>query len=167
LTADRRLKRILVVEDDPEQSVMTELVLKFGGYTVLPAASGEQALAYARQDPLSLVILDMRLGEHMDGYDVLAALKADPTTADIPVLVLTAYDGMAQKARAMALGAECYEAKPYVAADFIDEVKHCLEAHRQERREQHRERRGQYLKRRGHENRYDSERNLARALVPA
>jgi len=80
---------VLVVEDSKFLRADREHVLKKAGYLVLTAADGLEALTVAREALPDLILLDMMLPK-LDGPSVLRALKADPVTAQIPVVVVTA-----------------------------------------------------------------------------
>jgi threonine synthase len=82
--------RIAIVDDNPDARRLVRRILQANGdYTLLEAGTGHQALALARREPIDLMILDLMMPE-VDGFAVLEALKADPRTAAIPVIVVTA-----------------------------------------------------------------------------
>jgi CheY-like chemotaxis protein len=85
--------KILLAEDSKFLRISTERALARAGYTVTTAVDGEQALQFAREQLPELILLDMLLPK-MSGPDVLKALKKDPTTKEIPVVVFT---GLSQK----------------------------------------------------------------------
>jgi CheY-like chemotaxis protein len=85
--------KILLVEDSKFLRVATERALTRAGYETFSAADGDQALALARERQPDMILLDMLLPK-MTGLDVLKALKGDPSTKAIPVVVMT---GMSQK----------------------------------------------------------------------
>jgi CheY-like chemotaxis protein len=87
------MQTVLVVEDSKLMRVEREHMLKRAGYLVTTAVDGEAALVAARDGHPDLILLDMLLPK-MDGPSVLRALKADPSTAQIPVVVVT---GLCQK----------------------------------------------------------------------
>jgi CheY-like chemotaxis protein len=80
--------KILLAEDSKFLKTATERALASAGYEVFSADDGEQALRLARQHSPALILLDMMLPK-ISGPDVLKALKSDPATAPIPVIVLT------------------------------------------------------------------------------
>lgn len=82
------MTKILLVEDSKFLRLATERALARAGYDVLTASDGEQALEMAREKKPDVILLDMLLPK-MTGPDVLKALKKDPTTADIAVVVFT------------------------------------------------------------------------------
>jgi CheY-like chemotaxis protein len=87
------MKKILLVEDSKFLRMATERALITAGYEVISAGDGERAVVLAREHAPSLVLLDVMLPK-MSGLDVVKALKKDPTTASIPVMMLT---GLSQK----------------------------------------------------------------------
>jgi CheY-like chemotaxis protein len=91
--------RVLAIDDDPLAVELIEAVLAPSGYQVLKASSGEEGLALARHEQPTLVILDL-LMPGMDGFAVVERLRADPSTADLPIVILTASNmSTADKAR--------------------------------------------------------------------
>ncbi|HEY4079182.1 MAG TPA: two-component system response regulator [Burkholderiaceae bacterium] len=104
-------QRVLVVDDTPENlSLMNDLLQDL--YQVKVAPSGARALKIARSDtPPDLILLDIMMPE-MDGYAVCRELKADPRTADIPVIFLTAMSEEADEEMGLGLGAVDYITKP-------------------------------------------------------
>jgi DNA-binding response OmpR family regulator len=111
-------KRILLAEDDRFLRRAAESALKRAGFTVLPAADGEEALRLARAEKPDLVLLDLIMPK-LQGFEVLKALKADPTTAMIPVVVLSnlGQDGDVQ--RALESGAVAYLVKANLSLDEL------------------------------------------------
>jgi diguanylate cyclase (GGDEF)-like protein len=102
--------RLLVVDDQPINiQVMHQI---FGGkYQMFMATQGAQALALCRNNPPDLVLLDVVM-PGMDGFEVCAALKADPATRDIPVIFVTAHTDAALESRALEVGAVDFISKP-------------------------------------------------------
>jgi len=81
--------RVLVVDDEEGIRVLCRVNLELGGYTVFEAADGVEAIAVARRERPDVIFLDLMM-PRMDGWDTLSALRADATTAEIPVVLLTA-----------------------------------------------------------------------------
>ncbi len=107
-----RKARVLVVDDTPANIDILMEALS-GDYIVTAARSGEKALSMVGREPRpDLILLDVMMPE-MDGYQVCERLKADPITAEIPVLFITALDGRDDEARGLALGAVDYITKPF------------------------------------------------------
>jgi len=106
--ADHRAGTVLVVDDDPAVRDLMQRYLDREGFRVVAAANGHEGLRLARQLRPAAITLDV-LMPGMDGWDVLTALKADPGTADIPVIMLTIAD---DRNLGHALGAAEYLTKP-------------------------------------------------------
>jgi signal transduction histidine kinase/DNA-binding response OmpR family regulator len=109
-TNGRGPRRILIVEDDPAAAALLGDYLADDGYTFEFLATGEQALARAIEDPPAVICLDIALPGELDGWDVLAKLKAHPSTAQVPVIVCTGRNG---RDRAAALGTADFITKPF------------------------------------------------------
>jgi two-component system sensor histidine kinase/response regulator len=108
-TDDRRT--VLVVDDIPDDIAILEGILR-ESYQVKAATDGERALQIARGDPPpDLIILDIMM-EGMDGLEVCRRLKADPKTAKIPVIFVTAKDEDSDESKGFAVGAADYVVKP-------------------------------------------------------
>lgn len=116
---------IHLVEDDPDQRRLVERILTARGYTVVLSPDGERGLETARSSPPDLVILDVVLPA-MNGYQVCRALRQDPATAHVPVLMLTAKDEPADEYWAGQAGATVFLSKPVEPSDLIDAVKGLL-----------------------------------------
>jgi two-component system cell cycle response regulator DivK len=102
---------ILVVEDNLANMKLAALLLRNAGHQVLAAADAESGLAAARAERPDLVLMDLQL-PGMDGLAATALLKADPATAAIPVIALTALAMKDDRARSLAAGCDGYIAKP-------------------------------------------------------
>src|SRR5438128_8219452 len=105
-------KAILVVDDDPKIVRVVEINLTQEGYQVRTAADGEAALAAVAQEPPDLVLLDVMM-PRMDGFETLKRLKADPASADIPVVMLTARAQDEDVFEGYGTGAQWYLTKPF------------------------------------------------------
>lgn len=117
------LSRVLYVDDDPDLRALAELALAtVGGLCVTLCADGSQAVALARATGAQLVLLDAVM-PGLDGPATLAALRADPATATLPVLFVTALDGADERARLLALGAAGIIAKPLDLMGLAAQVK--------------------------------------------
>jgi CheY-like chemotaxis protein len=97
-------KKILLVEDNDEIRELLALFIKHLGYKVFAAARGLEAIHRASVVHPDLIMMDIRM-PGMDGVDATARLKANPSTRDIPVLVVTAYGAGIDTRRALAAGA--------------------------------------------------------------
>jgi len=122
----RSVATLLVVDDTPENLVvLSELLVPW--YRVLVANSGPRALRLARSEPRpDLILLDVMMPD-MDGYSVLARLREDPATADVPVIFVTAMTAMEDEQRGFDLGAVDYITKPIRPPIVLARVKAHLE----------------------------------------
>lgn len=102
---------VLLVEDHPTMREAVRLVLASEAYEVADVADGAAALAAISAQPPDVVVLDLHMPV-MDGAEVLRALRADPVTASLPVIVITA-DGEEGRSAAVRLGADGYVTKPF------------------------------------------------------
>src|SRR5262249_7165646 len=103
-SADQRQGRILVVDDTPQNVRLLEAILIPRGYTVVGASSGQQALDLVAEQIPDLVLLDIMM-PGMDGHEVCRRLRADPSTALLPVVMVTA-SGDQNKVKALESGAD-------------------------------------------------------------
>jgi two-component system, OmpR family, phosphate regulon response regulator PhoB len=111
-------ERILVVDDEPDIVALVVYHLAKVGYKVSSASTGPDALAMARRDLPSLVVLDLML-PGMSGFDVLAKLREDTNTATVAVLMLTARKEEPDRIRGLELGADDYLTKPFSPQEMV------------------------------------------------
>jgi DNA-binding response OmpR family regulator len=102
--------RVLLAEDDRFLRKAAETALKRQGFTVLPAVDGEEALRMARSEAPDIVLLDLIMPK-LQGFEVLRALKADPATASIPVIILSNLGQESDVKQALEAGAAGYFVK--------------------------------------------------------
>ena len=125
--ADAPAKPLILVVDDQAPNIQAVgALLVQGGYDVMPAMSGEQALQRCEQRTPRLVLMDMRM-PGMDGFSVCAKLREHPRTAEIPVIFLTAAHEREVLVQAFESGAVDYVTKPFVAEELLARVKTHLE----------------------------------------
>lgn len=103
---------ILVVDDDFHVTEVLEFLLRSEGFTPVCAADGEEALLCLKRHLPALVLLDIML-PNLGGFGVLEALRADPRTKTVPVIVLSAKDLVAEVETAFEKGANDYVHKPF------------------------------------------------------
>ncbi len=121
---------ILIADDRVDNVELVCDLLNMEGYQALCAFDGLQALQKIRDCRPDLVILDVDM-PLMNGYEVCARLKANPETASIPVLMLTAWANPAQMVMGLQLGADDYIAKPFDYRELIQRIKVRLKAKRE------------------------------------
>lgn len=112
------------MEDHPTMREAMRLVLEGEGFVIDEAADGQRALEMMRTEPPDLVFLDMNM-PGSSGAEVLTEIRADPVTAGIRVIVVTA-DGEEGRARAMAIGADEYFTKPFSPITLLSTVEQVL-----------------------------------------
>ena len=115
------MARILVVEDNPDNMLLTVMLLQSVGHEVLPAVDAETGVALARRERPDLILMDIQL-PGMDGLAATALLKADEATRAIPVIALTALAMKGDEARIRAAGCDGYIAKPMRMHEFLAAV---------------------------------------------
>jgi adenylate cyclase len=111
---------VLVVDDQPQNIRLLEAILTPRGYDVLPASSGEEALASIEQNDVDLVLCDIVM-PGMDGYEVCRAIRERPATAYLPVVMVTA-SGDEQKIKALEAGADDFVTKPINQSELLARV---------------------------------------------
>ena len=118
-------KKILAVDDERHIVRLVEVNLARAGYQVVTAFDGREALQKVEAEKPDLVVLDVMM-PYMDGFEGLRNLKANPQTADIPVIMLTAKAQDADVFRGWQSGVDCYLTKPFTKEALIDTVNQYL-----------------------------------------
>jgi two-component system phosphate regulon response regulator PhoB len=118
--------KILVVDDEPEAVELVEFNLKQGGFDVLTATDGSEAVKKARTALPSLIVLDLMLPE-IDGLEVCKMLRRDPATASIPIVMLTAKAAEIDRVLGLELGADDYLTKPFSPRELVLRVRKILQ----------------------------------------
>ena len=117
--------RILVVDDEPDALEILSFKLKEAGYLPLLAKDGARAIALARDERPALIVLDLMLPE-VDGLEVCKILRRDPTTASIPIVMLTARAAEMDRVLGLELGADDYVTKPFSPRELVLRIKKLL-----------------------------------------
>ena len=121
-----RMARILLAEDDRFLRKAAEATLRQRGFTVVTAVDGEEALRLARKDVPDLILLDLIMPK-LQGFEVLRALKQDPATAHIPVIVLSNLGQARDVQQTMEGGAVAYFVKASISLqDLVSRVEELL-----------------------------------------
>ena len=116
------MTRILVVDDNELNLELTREVLELGGFEVAAEDNGAAGVERAKRMQPDLVLMDMRM-PGMSGVQALHALRAEASTAHIPVVVLTASVMKGDEARLLSEGFDAYMSKPIDSLSFADEVR--------------------------------------------
>jgi diguanylate cyclase (GGDEF)-like protein/PAS domain S-box-containing protein len=117
--------RILIIEDNATNMELMVYLLRAFGYTPLSAADGEAGVAAALREVPDLIICDVHLPK-LDGYGVVAALKADPTVRHIPTLAVTALAMLGDREKLLAAGFDGYIGKPVEPDTFVTQIESFL-----------------------------------------
>jgi len=104
-------EKILIVEDNPVHMRLIEMTLRAKDYTLLKAASGEEALEIAATDKPDLVIMDIHLPK-MNGFEVTRKLRENPAFSHTPIIAITAYAMKEDRERVIESGGDAYVSKP-------------------------------------------------------
>jgi two-component system phosphate regulon response regulator PhoB len=122
---ESKTKSILIIEDEKDIVDLIEYHLKQSGFSVISTLDGPSGLELARKKRPGLVILDLML-PGMDGKDVCRALKSNPLTQAIPILMLTAKAEEVDRVIGFELGADDYVTKPFSPRELVLRVKAIL-----------------------------------------
>ena len=117
-------RKVLVVEDNDMNMQLVEYLLEEGGYGILKASSGEEALALTRNPnnaPPDLILMDIHL-PGMDGLSVVRFIKSDPRMRGVPILALTAHAMRGDKDRFLDAGCDGYISKPIDVKTFLGAI---------------------------------------------
>ncbi|HUA37974.1 MAG TPA: response regulator [Candidatus Sulfopaludibacter sp.] len=119
-------RKILVVEDDPDQLEAIRGNLKDAGFAIGTAANGVDALIKTRSVSPDLIVLDLMLPQ-LNGLDICKTLRENPATASIPVIMLTGLDSYFTRVAGFEAGVNVYLTKPYQPEELISKVEELLE----------------------------------------
>lgn len=123
-------KRIIYIEDEQEMIDLVRLILSRKGYEVKGAIGGQEGLDLIRSNPPDLVLLDLMMPD-MDGWEVYQQMKANETTRNIPVIVITAKAQNIDKVLGVHIAkVEDYISKPFSPQQLIDSVEKVLKKSR-------------------------------------
>jgi DNA-binding response OmpR family regulator len=119
------MNRIQIIEDDRDISDLVRRYLEKAGFTVEVNASGREGLAALIAHPPDLLLLDLML-PHVSGAEICRAARANPATASIPIIMLTARAEEAERIAGLEIGADDYVAKPFSPNELVARVKALL-----------------------------------------
>jgi two-component system cell cycle response regulator len=117
-----RTPQIMVVDDDPDTVSILARHLQREGFVAIEAISGAECVRIAQERPVDVILLDLMMPD-MDGFQVCRALKEDPRTAEIPVIMITARDDLDARAEGMRLGVSDFLAKPVFRRQLANRIR--------------------------------------------
>ena len=120
-------KKILIADDEPNIVTALEFLLQRGGYEVLIARDGEEALKTLESARPDLVLLDIMMPVK-SGYEICRRIRERPEWAHIKVVMLSAKGRDAEVNKGMAMGADLYVTKPFSTRELMDQIKGLLAA---------------------------------------
>lgn len=113
---------VLLVEDNRDNRVIYGMMLEHAGYEIIEAVDGEEGIERAREHHPALILMDISIPK-IDGYTATRILKADASTANIPIIALTAHALAGEEQRAREAGCDGYLAKPVEPKRVLEEVR--------------------------------------------
>jgi len=118
-------KRILVVEDQPDNRQIIRDMLADTGYEIAEAENGEEALAAIAKARPDLILMDIQL-PIMDGYAATRRIKTDPALKSIPIIAVTSYALSGEEKKAREAGCDDYVPKPYSPRQLLAKIRQYL-----------------------------------------
>lgn len=118
--------RVLVADDDPDIVALVRIPLERAGHEVLSAGDGEQAWTVIVESAPDLAVLDVSM-PHLDGLALTRRVRANPTAAALPILILTAAVQAADAERALVAGATDYVSKPFSPKALTERIEALLD----------------------------------------
>jgi CheY-like chemotaxis protein len=115
------MRKVLIVDDEPDNIELMSRRLTRRGFDISGATSAEEGIAKAKAELPSIILMDIKMPV-MDGLEATRRLKADPATAAIPIIALTAHAMAEDRERATAAGADEYESKPVDLAQLLAKI---------------------------------------------
>jgi two-component system cell cycle response regulator DivK len=119
-------KRILVVEDQPDNRQIIRDMLAPTDYEITEAENGEEALAAIAKQRPDLILMDIQL-PIMDGYTATSRIKSDPTLRSIPIIAVTSYALSGEERKARAAGCDDCVPKPFSPRQLLPKIRHYLQ----------------------------------------
>ena len=120
------LKQVLVVEDEFDSMQMVSEILRYHGIDVVVAHNGKECIGLLKDIHPTLVVTDLSMPE-MDGWETLSAIRANPQTAMIPVVAMTAYHSVDVAQQALNAGFNAFFAKPIRPGSFVESLTKLIE----------------------------------------
>jgi DNA-binding response OmpR family regulator len=120
------MTKILIAEDERDIRELVSLTLQFGGFTVVQAANGVEAVEQTQKELPDLILMDVRMPK-MTGYEACHRIKAMPELRDIPVVFLSAKGQESEILTGLEAGAEEYILKPFAPDELVKQVQAVLD----------------------------------------
>ena len=122
------MRKILIVDDQPEVRELVRVTLEIGNYLTLSAENGQQALELARAEQPDIILLDLKMpGSLIHGLEVCRRLKNDPTTAGIYIIIISASGQKDDIEAGQAVGADDYFTKPFSPIALLNKIDQVME----------------------------------------
>ncbi len=122
------MAKIVIAEDEPDIRELIAFTLRFAGYEVVAGANGEEGYQLAKMERPDLCMFDVRMPK-MTGYEACKKIKADPETAHIPVVFLSAKGQESEIEQGMQAGADEYLLKPFAPDQLTERLREILAKH--------------------------------------
>jgi two-component system cell cycle response regulator DivK len=119
-------KRILVVEDQPDNRQIIRDMLAGTGYAITEAEDGEQALAAVAKERPDLILMEIQLPS-MDGYEAMRRIRTNPVLLSIPIIAVTSYALSGEEKKARAAGCDDYVPKPFSPRQLLAKIRQYLQ----------------------------------------
>jgi CheY-like chemotaxis protein len=120
------MAKILIAEDERDIRELVSFSLQFGGFTVVQAANGAEAVEFAQKERPDLILMDVRMPK-MTGYEACRQMKTMEAVRDIPVVFLSAKGQESEIQTGLAVGAEEYILKPFAPDELVKQVQAVLD----------------------------------------
>lgn len=124
------MNKILVIDDDNAINELIKINLELSGYKVIQALDGIKGFALAKQEMPNVIVLDVMMPE-VDGYTVAQRIRQNPSTKDIPILMLTALSQLNDKVKGFDIGVDDYLVKPFEMEELRVRIRSLLKRTRQ------------------------------------
>ncbi|HEY7382967.1 MAG TPA: response regulator [Beijerinckiaceae bacterium] len=121
------MPKILLVEDNEMNRDMLTRRLQRNGFSVCCAPDGPTGVAMAAEEQPDLILMDVALGE-MDGWEATQLIKSRPSTADIPIIALTAHALASDREKSVEVGCSDFDTKPIDLPRLLEKIRTCLAA---------------------------------------
>lgn len=122
------MKKILIIDDHAQTRQLVKWALAESGFQLYEASNGQAGVQIASHVKPDLVLLDVVMPGELDGYAVCAQLRADPTLADLKIVMLSSNDAPQDRDKGQQAGANAYFSKPFVPAGLRSVIAKLLES---------------------------------------